>query len=272
MYEITGLTKQYKRGKETVHALQGVDVVIKDGDMLAIQGPTGHGKSTLLQLLGGLDRPTDGTLVFDGRNMAKMNEMQLTKLRAENFGYIFQSFNLIPTLTAQENVETALVPLGVSGTERRERAARALGELGLGDRLTHLPAELSGGQQQRVAIARALVKEPKVIMADEPTGNLDEDTRDEIFGVLENLWKQHNLTVIMVTHDSAIARRVPRLALIKNGKLTIKREELPTGRRGAPAKIVPVEPVEPDDEDFDPDLDDDYDDSDSDFDTEIATA
>jgi putative ABC transport system ATP-binding protein len=228
MYEIKGLTKQYKRGKETVHALRGVDVVIPDGDMLAIQGPTGHGKSTLLQLLGGLDKPTAGSLVFDGRDLATLNEMQLTRLRSENFGYIFQSFNLIPTLTAQENVETALVPLGVSGAERRERAARALGELGLGDRLTHVPTELSGGQQQRVAIARALVKEPKVIMADEPTGNLDEDTRDEIFTLLESLWNDRHLTVIMVTHDSAIARRVPRLALIKNGKLTIKREA-PTG-------------------------------------------
>ncbi len=225
MYEISGLTKQYKRGKETVDALRGVDVVIPDGDMLAIQGPTGHGKSTLLQLLGGLDRPTSGSLVFDGRDMARMNEMQLTKLRSENFGYIFQSFNLIPPLTAQENVETALVPLKISATERRQRAARALAEVGLGDRAGHLQGELSGGQQQRVAIARALVKEPKVIMADEPTGNLDEDTRDEIFALLEKLWRERSLTVIMVTHDSAIANRVPRLAQIKNGRLTIKREE-----------------------------------------------
>ncbi|HEU5354756.1 MAG TPA: ABC transporter ATP-binding protein [Actinocrinis sp.] len=230
MYEISGLTKQYKRGKETVDALRGVDVVIPDGDMLAIQGPTGHGKSTLLQLLGGLDRPTSGSLVFDGRDMARMNEMQLTKLRSENFGYIFQSFNLIPTLTAQENVETALVPLKISATERRERAARALAEVGLDDRAGHLQGELSGGQQQRVAIARALVKEPKVIMADEPTGNLDEDTRDEIFALLEKLWRERSLTVIMVTHDSAIANRVPRLALIKNGKLTIK--------RGAPSALT----------------------------------
>jgi putative ABC transport system ATP-binding protein len=226
MYEISGLTKVYngKRKGEKVHALQGVDVVIPDNDMLAIQGPTGHGKSTLLQLLGGLDRPTAGSLKFDGQELAKMGEMQLTKLRAQNFGYIFQGFNLIPTLTAQENVETALVPLGVSTAERRERAAKALTEIGLGERLGHLPTELSGGQQQRVAIARALVKEPKVILADEPTGNLDEDTRDDIFGLLETLWKERGLTVIMVTHDSALARRVPRLAQIKNGKLTIKRD------------------------------------------------
>jgi putative ABC transport system ATP-binding protein len=224
MYEVKNLTKHYKRGKETVDALRGVDVVIPDGEMLAIQGPTGHGKSTLLQLLGGLDRPSSGELLFDGRDMARMNEMQLTKLRAESFGYIFQSFNLIPTLTAQENVETALVPLGIEAGLRRERAIGALGEVGLGDRLRHVPGELSGGQQQRVAIARALVKEPKVIMADEPTGNLDEETRDEIVALLERMWREHNLTVIVVTHDSAIAARVPRLAQIKNGRLTIVRE------------------------------------------------
>ena len=228
MYEISGLTKIYdgKHKGEKVHAMQGVDVVIPDNDMLAIQGPTGHGKSTLLQLLGGLDRPTGGSLKFDGQELAKMGEMQLTKLRAQNFGYIFQGFNLIPTLTAQENVETALVPLGVTTAERRERAAKALTEVGLGERLGHLQTELSGGQQQRVAIARALVKEPKVILADEPTGNLDEDTRDDIFGLLETLWQERGLTVIMVTHDSELARRVPRLAQIKNGKLTIKREKL----------------------------------------------
>jgi putative ABC transport system ATP-binding protein len=228
MYEISGLTKVYngKHKGEKVHALQGVDVQIPDNDMLAIQGPTGHGKSTLLQLLGGLDRPTGGSLKFDGQELARMGEMQLTKLRAQNFGYIFQGFNLIPTLTAQENVETALVPLGVPTAERRERAARALTEVGLGERLGHLQTELSGGQQQRVAIARALVKEPKVILADEPTGNLDEDTRDDIFGLLQRLWEERGLTVIMVTHDSVLAKRVPRLAHIKNGKLTIKREHV----------------------------------------------
>jgi putative ABC transport system ATP-binding protein len=227
MFEIKGLTKQYKRGKETVDALRGVDVVIPDGDMIAIQGPTGHGKSTLLQLIGGLDRPTGGSLVFNGRDMAKMNEMQLTKLRAQHFGYVFQSFNLIPTLTAQENVETALVPQNLSATVRRERAVKALAEVGLDERRAHLPTELSGGQQQRVAIARALVKEPDVIMADEPTGNLDEETRDEIFGLLKGLWQERGLTVVIVTHDSALAKQVPRLAQIKNGTLSILREAQP---------------------------------------------
>ncbi|MGW6207916.1 ABC transporter ATP-binding protein [Streptomyces sp. NPDC055089] len=221
MYTLQGVTKQYTRGKSTVHALAGVDLTIEDGGRLVIQGPTGGGKSTLLQMLGGLDRPTAGSVELDGVDLARLSEAKLTKVRAENIGFVFQSFNLIPTLTAQENVETALVPLGVKTSERRRRAAEALDSVGLGERLAHLPSEMSGGQQQRVAIARALVKQPKVLLADEPTGNLDESMRDEIMEVLETLWKEHGLTFIMVTHDSAIARRAPRLATIRKGKVTI---------------------------------------------------
>ena len=222
MYKLTNVTKDYPKGRETVHALRGVDVEIADAEWLAIQGPTGHGKSTLLQLLGGLDRPTSGVVDFDGRDLARLRETEMTKVRANSIGFIFQTFNLIPTLSAQENVETALVPLGVSGASRRARAAEALNSVGLGDRLRHLPTELSGGQQQRVAIARALVKEPKVLLADEPTGNLDEDTRDEIIGLLEKLWQDNGLTMVIVTHDSAIARRAQRLGTMRNGKLTVK--------------------------------------------------
>jgi len=222
MYKLTNVTKDYPKGRETVHALRGVNVEIPDGEWLAIQGPTGHGKSTLLQILGGLDRPTSGSVDFDGRDLARTRETQMTKVRANSIGFIFQTFNLIPTLSAQENVETALVPLGVSGASRRARAAEALNSLGLGDRLRHLPSELSGGQQQRVAIARALVKEPKVLLADEPTGNLDEDTRDEIIGLLEKLWQDNGLTMVIVTHDSSIARRAQRLGTMRNGKLTVK--------------------------------------------------
>jgi putative ABC transport system ATP-binding protein len=222
MYKLTNVTKDYPKGRETVHALRGVDVEIPDGEWLAIQGPTGHGKSTLLQILGGLDRPTSGSVDFDGRDLARTREAQMTKVRASSIGFIFQTFNLIPTLSAQENVETALVPLGVSGASRRARAAEALNSLGLGDRLRHLPTELSGGQQQRVAIARALVKEPKVLLADEPTGNLDEDTRDEIIGLLEKLWQDNGLTMVIVTHDSSIARRAQRLGIMRNGQLTVK--------------------------------------------------
>jgi putative ABC transport system ATP-binding protein len=222
MYTLTDVTKDYPKGRQTVHALRGVNVEIADGEWLAIQGPTGHGKSTLLQILGGLDRPSSGSVGFDGRDLAKLRETEVTKVRATSIGFIFQTFNLIPTLNAQENVETALVPLGVSNASRKARAAEALASVGLGDRARHLPSELSGGQQQRVAIARALVKEPKVLLADEPTGNLDEDTRDEIIGLLEKLWQNQGLTMVVVTHDSSVARRAQRLGTMKNGKLTIK--------------------------------------------------
>ncbi|SBT95343.1 putative ABC transport system ATP-binding protein [Streptomyces sp. DI166] len=221
MYELRNVTKRYTRGKETVHALDGVDLTIPDGDRLVIQGPTGGGKSTLLQMLGGLDRPSSGEVVLDGTDLAKLSEAKLTRVRSANIGFVFQSFNLIPTLTAQENVETALVPLGAKAKERRERAAEALKSVGLGERLGHLPSEMSGGQQQRVAIARALVKQPKVLLADEPTGNLDESMRDEIMEVLERMWKELGLTFIMVTHDSSIAKKAPRLATIRKGKLSV---------------------------------------------------
>ncbi|MEV0096670.1 ABC transporter ATP-binding protein [Streptomyces sp. NPDC050738] len=221
MYKLTGVTKQYTRGKETVHALRGVDLVIEDGDHLVIQGPTGGGKSTLLQMIGALDRPTSGSVELDGVDLARLSEAKLTKVRSEKIGIIFQSFNLIPTLTAQENVETALVPMGVKPAERRERAAEALRSVGLGERLQHAPSELSGGQQQRVAIARALVKKPKVLLADEPTGNLDEGTRDDIMDVLTTMCEEHGLTFIMVTHDSALAAKAPRLATIKAGEVTV---------------------------------------------------
>jgi putative ABC transport system ATP-binding protein len=221
MYKLSGVTKQYSRGKDTVHALRGIDLVIEDGDQLVIQGPTGGGKSTLLQMLGALDRPTAGSIEFDGVDLAKLSETRLTKVRAENIGIIFQSFNLIPTLTAQENVETALVPLGLKVSERRSRAAEALESVALAERLHHLPGELSGGQQQRVAIARALVKRPKVLLADEPTGALDEGTRDDILALLDGLWQEYGLTFIMVTHDSHIAKRAPRVATIKKGQITV---------------------------------------------------
>ncbi|MEU1788076.1 ABC transporter ATP-binding protein [Streptomyces sparsogenes] len=221
MYQLSGVTKRYRRGKDTVDALADVDLTIEDGGRLVIQGPTGGGKSTLLQMLGGLDRPTCGAVELDGVDLASLGEARLTKVRSENIGFVFQSFNLIPTLTAQENVETALVPLGVRAAERRRRAAEALESVGLGERLRHLPGEMSGGQQQRVAIARALVKRPKVLLADEPTGNLDESMRDEIMTLLEGLWEEHGLTFVMVTHDSSIARRAPRLATIEKGRVKV---------------------------------------------------
>lgn len=219
MYELTDVRKSFRRGEGTVQALDGVDLTIDQGDFLAVQGPTGQGKSTLLLLLGGLDRPSSGSVGFEDRDLAELSEAELAGLRSTAFGFVFQTFNLIPTLTAQENVETALVPTSVPVHERHELALAMLDELGLADRATHLPSELSGGQQQRVAIARALVKKPRVLLADEPTGNLDEKMRDEIIGLLEQLWQERGLTLVVVTHDSAVARRATRLAVIENGRV-----------------------------------------------------
>ncbi|MFC8597440.1 ABC transporter ATP-binding protein [Isoptericola sp. NPDC057191] len=219
MYQLEKLTKTYT-GKRTVHALTDVTLEIGDGELVAIQGPTGGGKSTLLQMLGGLDRPTSGSVRLAGEDLASLDDRGLTRARAQRLGFVFQHFNLIPTLTAAENVETALVPAKVGKVERSRRALAALDQVGLAERADHLPGELSGGQQQRVAIARALVKDPTVLLADEPTGNLDEATRDEIVELLEGLWKEQGLTVVMVTHDSVVARRAQRRLRIAGGRVT----------------------------------------------------
>ena len=221
MYQLTGVVRNYQKGRRIIRALQGVDLRIARGDWLAVQGPTGHGKSTLLQVLGGLDRPSAGTVALDGMELTRMREARVTGVRARLIGFVFQTFNLIPTLTAAENVAVALVPLRVSAAERRRRAAEALAAVGLADRLGHLPGELSGGQQQRVAIARAMVKRPAVLLTDEPTGNLDEGTRDEIIDLLAGLWREQGLTMVMVTHDSVVAARARRIAAMRDGVLTI---------------------------------------------------
>ena len=222
MYKLTDVTKLYAKGRGTIPAVRDLTLVIDDGEWLAVQGRTGHGKSTLLNLLGGLDRPTSGTIELDGRDLARLREHQVTRLRAETIGFIFQTFNLVPTLSAAENVEAALIPLRIGAVERRRRVDAALDWVGLGDRARHLPGEMSGGQQQRAAIARALVKEPTVLLADEPTGNLDEDTRDEIINLLEKLWRERGLTLVLVTHDTAIARRAQRAGVMSKGLLTIQ--------------------------------------------------
>src|SRR5579875_771378 len=226
MYKLSSVAKTYWKGRTAVAAIQGLDLVIEDGEWLAIQGPTGHGKSTLLNILGGLDRPTSGTVEFGGTDLGRLREAAVTRVRARSIGFIFQTFNLIPTLSAAENVEAALVPLGFRPAGRRARAEEGLAAVGLGDRLRHLPSELSGGQQQRVAIARALVKEPKVLLADEPTGNLDEGTRDDIIDLLANLWRSSGLTMVLITHDSAVAERAQRVGQMRNGKLTIAQPRL----------------------------------------------
>ena len=224
MYKLNDVTKNYRTGKRTVTALQELSLEIEDGEWLAVQGRTGHGKTTLLQILGGLDRPTSGTVELGGADLASMPEAEVTRVRAASIGFIFQTFNLVPTLSAAENVEAALVPLGVRHRARRQRTEAALDSVGLADRARHLPSELSGGQQQRVAIARALVKEPKVLLADEPTGNLDEDTRDEIIALLEKLWRERGLTLVLVTHDSGIARRAQRVGVMSTGRLSIRHD------------------------------------------------
>jgi putative ABC transport system ATP-binding protein len=221
MYTLSGVTKTYRKRGNTVAAVQDVDLSIANGEWLAIQGRTGSGKTTLLQLLGAMQRPDGGVVSLDGRDLAMLPETGLAKVRAAAIGFVFQTFNLIPTLSAAENVEAALVPQRLSAADQRARAAAALDSVGLADRAHHLPSELSGGQQQRVGIARALVKQPKVLLADEPTGNLDIDTRDEIMSLLEALWRDRGLTLVLVTHDSAIASRAQRVATMKDGRLSV---------------------------------------------------
>ena len=221
MYALSDVTKTYRKGHRTITALDNLDLTIAEGEWLAIQGRTGSGKTTLLQLLGALDHPSSGVIDFDGRDLARLPEVDLAEVRADSIGFVFQTFNLIPTLSAVENVEAALIPQRLPATQRRERASNALASVGLAERANHLPSEMSGGQQQRVGIARALVKEPKVLLADEPTGNLDIDTRDEIMSLLETLWADRGLTLVVVTHDTSIARRAERVATMRDGHLSI---------------------------------------------------
>ncbi len=234
MYQLHKLSRVYRKGRGHVAGLRDVDLEIQDGEFISIQGRTGSGKSTLLMMLGGMDRPTSGKLLFDGLNLGTLPESRLVDLRAQFVGFVFQGYNLMPTLTAMENVTAALVPLRVPSAQRRARALAALAEVGLEERARFFPPELSGGEQQRVGIARALVKQPKVILADEPTGNLDEVTSAEIVGIMERLWKDRGLSLIVVTHDTAIARRAPRTALLDRGRLSVRTNAAaaPTARPG----------------------------------------
>jgi putative ABC transport system ATP-binding protein len=216
IYTVEGVTRTYAQKGRVVKALAGVDLEIAAGEFDTIQGPTGGGKSTLLQLLGALDKPTSGSLRLGDTELAGASARELGRIRAEEIGFVFQGFNLIPTLTAAENVNMALEPMKLDRDERRRRVAEALIHVGLGDRGDHLPTELSGGQQQRVAIARAIVKRPRVLLADEPTGNLDESMRDEILALLEGLCAE-GITMIVVTHDSAVAQRATRRLRLNKG-------------------------------------------------------
>ena len=214
-----GLSRQLRVGAHVVHALRAVDLSIDAGEMVGIVGPRGSGKSTLLGLLGGLDRPSSGRIVLDGADISKMSEDRLTEIRNEKIGFIFQFFNLIPTLSALENVA---LPLQFARRPRfrpEKRARELLVRLGLGDRLRHRPAELSGGQQQRVAIARALANQPPLLLADEPTGNLDRAASDELLALLREIRAADGTTIVLVTHDANIAATLDRALMLEDGRL-----------------------------------------------------
>jgi putative ABC transport system ATP-binding protein len=215
LYSVSGVAKIFQRGPTIVRALDEVDLEIEAGEFLALEGPSGSGKTTLLQILGALDRPSSGTVTFEGRDLAQLPDSQLATLRLRSFGFVFQQFNLIPTLTAVENVEAKLAPVG--GT--RARALELLDEVGLAHRADHLPSHMSGGEQQRVAIARALSVEPRVVLADEPTGNLDSATGGEIIELLANLAAEHGSTIIVATHDASLAARAPHRVRMRDGKI-----------------------------------------------------
>ena len=218
-YELSNVGKAFVRGSAVINAVHDVDLKIESGEFVALEGPSGSGKTTLLQLLGALDRPSSGQVQFEGRDLAKLGDGDLAALRLRSFGFVFQQFNLIPTLTAIENVEAKLAPTGVSGDELRERSVAMLTEVGLAERVGHLPAHLSGGEQQRVAIARALSVEPQVILADEPTGNLDTKTGADIIEMLGALAAERGTTVIVATHDAELARRAPRRLAMRDGRM-----------------------------------------------------
>ena len=213
------IRKVYDTGKVTVEALKGIDLHIGKGEMVAIVGPSGSGKSTLMNLVGCLDTPTSGKYELAGENVAGVTRDQLADIRNRRVGFVFQNFNLLPHITAQENVELPMLFVGIPSGERRERAAELLTRVGLGERLDHKPTELSGGQMRRVAIARALAMDPDIVLADEPTGNLDSSAGTDIMSLFEDLWKAGR-TVVVITHDPALAKRAGRVVEIRDGRIT----------------------------------------------------
>lgn len=218
--EVNNVVKVYRRDAEEVRVLDGLSLKIDDGAFVALMGPSGSGKTTLLNLIGGVDQPTSGDLIVGGTNIARMSGNELARWRSASIGYIFQLYNLIPVLTAVENVELPLLLVKMSGAERRKRAETALGLVGLGDRLKHYPRQLSGGQEQRVAIARALVSDPKVLLADEPTGDLDRKSAEDVLKLLERLNQEFKKTIVMVTHDPHAAERATRQYHLDKGVLS----------------------------------------------------
>ncbi|HEV7461430.1 MAG TPA: ABC transporter ATP-binding protein [Solirubrobacteraceae bacterium] len=231
LYHLEGVGRRYGQGATEVRALEGMDLRIAAGEFVVVAGPSGSGKTTLLQLLGALDRPTDGVVRFEGRDLTGLGDGELARLRLGELGFVFQQFNLIPTLTARQNVEAALAPTGADTTARHLRAGELLEAVGLAARSEHLPSQLSGGEQQRVAIARALANDPRVLLADEPTGNLDSATGREILALLRQLADNRGLTIIVVTHDPTIADDAPRVVHMRDGHAV------------EPDELVPAQPA-----------------------------
>lgn len=217
LIELNNLHREYKQGSKIIHAIDGIDLKVEKGEFLVIFGESGSGKSTLLQLIGGLERPTKGNVLIDGKDITKMSEAKLTKLRGHKVGFIFQHYNLIPTLSAVQNVEAAIIDRSKNDTKK---SIEVLKMVGLSDRVKHLPSLLSGGEQQRVAIARALINKPDIILADEPTGNLDTKTGEEISDILSKLNKENNQTIILITHSEYNRKFASRIMNIKDGKLS----------------------------------------------------
>ena len=218
----TGLTKSFLKGKQEIVPIKDISFQVNSGEFISLMGPSGSGKTTLLNLIAGIDSPTEGTLLIGSQPIHAMNREELTKWRSLHVGYIFQLYHLMPVLTAFENIELPLLLHNLSRAERREKVESALNQVGLSDRQNHFPKELSGGQEQRVAIARALVTQPSLIVADEPTGDLDRDSADEILNLLEELSAKENKTILMVTHDPKAAQKATRCLEIEKGKLITK--------------------------------------------------
>jgi len=230
------LTKVYGHGATAVHALNGVNLTIQPGEFVAVMGPSGCGKSTLLHLIGGLDRPTSGHVLVDGQDLTQLSDDQVTAIRRRKIGFVFQFFNLIPVLNALENAALPMILDGIRPAEAHKRAQEWLERVGLGHRLEHRPSELSGGEQQRVAIARALASDPALILADEPTGNLDSRASEEIASLLRQIASTWERTILMVTHDARIAAYADRIVFLKDGKIVD--ETVLEHRNGEQAEIV----------------------------------
>ena len=226
LIRLTGVSKNYRKGRETVRVLDNISLGIEKGDFVGLMGPSGSGKTTLLNLLGGLDKPTAGEVQVDGRNISKLSQGALAQWRSRNIGFIFQFYNLLPVLTAARNVALPLLLTGLSSAQRRKHVNTALQLVGLADRAKHYPRELSGGQEQRVAIARAIVSDPPILLCDEPTGDLDRSTADEIMRLLQQLNRDYGKTIVMVTHDPRAATFAHRVLHLDKGELSTTPVEL----------------------------------------------